>query len=509
MSHAKHGGRVWTAAAAVVSMIAIIVLFAAIVLCPWALPVDSTTVRASAVASKVGQRQVIAYCPSRMVLPDDASYGDSAYRTSEGNMTSSARYAAFGAVYASQSEPFGVTDGGSSTGQDSTTLKDTDPTDSSNVITASGDVNTSASLFTTQLLDSAQGSGAAAAIASWATKGDIRGLSAASCQTPALQSRFVLSDSATGSSHQLIIANPSSKSTAVQVRIWGTKSAGALSLSTGSTVTVDARSQTVFDLSAAAPGQDGLYVVVSSEQTPVASIVRSVKVSGLTAHGSDYETAATQESKTLTFPSVSEGDRVRLYIHAAHDGDASVHWLGGGKDSKHSFKADRVTVIDLGQAAKGALGLTVDASQPVVAAISVTRAAQGGQQDFMMVNAARFDRHAAAALPGSVTAEVTVVSRASRQSEVTIAGYDDKGRQVGSKKVTVPAEGAARLPVSQIGDNVAVIATADGKDAGFGVRLSQKAVQDAKLAGVAHLDATSLMPRRETIRADKDMSLVR
>lgn len=504
MSHAKHGGKIGKAVAAAVSMIAIIVLSIAVVLYPSSIPVDSTTVRTAAVESTVGQRQLVAYCPSRMVLPDDASYGDSAYHASEGDMKSSARYAAFGAVYSSQVEQFGVTDEGTST-----TLKDNDPTDSSNVIAASGNVDTSASLFTTQLLDSAQGTGSVASIASWATKGDVRGLSAASCQTPVLQSRFMLSDSNTGSSHQLIIANPSAKSTAVQVRIWGTKSAGALSLSTGSTVTVDAHAQTVFDLSAAASGQDGLYVVVSSEQTPVVSLVRSVKISGLTAHGSDFEIAAAEESKTLTFPSISQGDRVRLYLYSDVAGNANVSWLGTDKSDSHEFAADRVTVADLGEAGKGTLGLVVNATRPVIAAVSVTRSAQGGQQDFMMVNAVHFGGHAAVTLPDSVDAEVTVVSRETKESTVTLDGYDAEGKQVGSHKVTVPASGAMRVSASHIGKGVAVIGATDGENVGFGVRLSQKSVQDAKLAGVAYLESTSLTPRSEVIRAYKDMTLVR
>ena len=185
-----------------------------------------------------------------MTLPDASAYGDSEYQPSEGDISSSTGFAAFGAVYRSQ---FGAL-GGSG---DTTQLKDLDPTDTAKVIAASVDVDRTSLLFDTQLLESAAGVGASASVASWATKGDLRGLSATSCDVGALEQSFVLPDTQTGTTQQLVVANSSSKATVVDVRVWGTEQSGALALSTGSTLTVAANAESVLSLSAAQAGRRG------------------------------------------------------------------------------------------------------------------------------------------------------------------------------------------------------------------------------------------------------------
>ena len=54
---------------------------------------------------------------------------------------------------------------------------------------------------------------------SWATDGDLKGVSAASCVVPALKQAFLLSGTKTGLTQQLVVANPSAKDTSVTIRI--------------------------------------------------------------------------------------------------------------------------------------------------------------------------------------------------------------------------------------------------------------------------------------------------
>lgn len=261
-SQVKRGGKVWKAVVGVISTVIIVGLFVALlVLTASGRWVDSVSSDSASVSHAVSQRRITAYCPSRMTLPDASAYGDSEYQPSEGDISSSAGFAAFGAVYRSQFGAFG----GSG---DTTQLKDLDPTDTAKVIAASADVDRTSLLFDTQLLESAAGVGASASVASWATKGDLRGLSATFCDVGALEQSFVLPDTQTGTTQQLVVANSSSKATVVDVRVWGTEQSGALALSTGSTLTVAANAESVLSLSAAASGQKGLYVTVSSRQTP-------------------------------------------------------------------------------------------------------------------------------------------------------------------------------------------------------------------------------------------------
>ena len=149
-SQVKRGGKVWKAVVGVISTVIIVGLFVALlVLTASGRWVDSVSSDSASVSHAVSQRRITAYCPSRMTLPDASAYGDSEYQPSEGDISSSAGFAAFGAVYRSQ---FGAL-GGSG---DTTQLKDLDPTDTANVIAASADVDRTSLLFDTQLLESAR-----------------------------------------------------------------------------------------------------------------------------------------------------------------------------------------------------------------------------------------------------------------------------------------------------------------------------------------------------------------
>ena len=88
-----------------------------------------------------------------------------------------------------------------------------------------------------------------------------------------------------------------------------------------------------------------------------------------------------------------------------------------------------------------------------------------------------------------------------------MTGYDDKGAAVGEKTITVDAGAAASFDASDLGKNVFAVA-ADGRGLAWGVRLSSSAVSDAKLAGIAYIGATPLMPLQERIWARSDMTIV-
>ena len=179
-SQVKRGGKVWKAVVGVISTVIIVGLFVALlVLTASGRWVDSVSSDSASVSHAVSQRRITAYCPSRMTLPDASAYGDSEYQPSEGDISSSAGFAAFGAVYRSQFGAFG----GSG---DTTQLKDLDPTDTAKVIAASADVDRTSLLFDTQLLESAAGVGASASVASWA----IRATCAACPRHPAMSVRW-------------------------------------------------------------------------------------------------------------------------------------------------------------------------------------------------------------------------------------------------------------------------------------------------------------------------------
>ena len=79
----------------------------------------------------------------------------------------------------------------------------------------------------------------------------MRGISAASCVSTSLSQSFLLSDSTTGTTQQLIVSNLSTKPTTVDIAVWGSETAGKMALSTQSTLSVPAEGESSMELSAA------------------------------------------------------------------------------------------------------------------------------------------------------------------------------------------------------------------------------------------------------------------
>lgn len=182
MSKHSRSKTVWRVVLAVASVLVIVALVAvAAVYRPTWIHADSPATQRSSVSRTVSPRQLETYCPARMTIADTGAYGDSEYQASNGNIASSARYTAFGAVFRSSVGLFGA---------DETTsalvLNKDDEGSDDDVFIASGTVDDGSQLQDTRLLSASDGTGAASSMMSWATDGDLKGVSAASCVTPAL-----------------------------------------------------------------------------------------------------------------------------------------------------------------------------------------------------------------------------------------------------------------------------------------------------------------------------------
>ena len=245
----------------VITMLVLIALFVVLVMAPipniW---VDKVTASDNAIDQTVSPTQSETYCPAPIGLADTGTYGDSAFQATVGNLSTQARYAAFGSVYSAT-----VSAIGQKSSSDDVTLKDADSTDDSSVKTGAQKINQGARLINTRMLQAAAGTGTVGTIASWADDGDVRGISAASCVSTSLSQSFLLSDSTTGTTQQLIVSNLSTKPTTVDIAVWGSETAGKMALSTQSTLSVPAEGESSMELSAAVDGQHGLFVTVSSK----------------------------------------------------------------------------------------------------------------------------------------------------------------------------------------------------------------------------------------------------
>ena len=172
MSKHSRSKTVWRVTLAVVSVLVIVALVAvAAVYRPTWIHADSPVTQRSSVSRTVSPRQLETYCPARMTIADTDTYGDSEYQASNGNIASSARYTAFGAVFRSSVGLFGA---------DETTsalvLNKDDEGSDDDVFIASGTVDDGSQLQDTRLLSASDGTGAASSMMSWATDGDLKGV---------------------------------------------------------------------------------------------------------------------------------------------------------------------------------------------------------------------------------------------------------------------------------------------------------------------------------------------
>ena len=466
-------------ALAVISVLLIVVLMAVtLIYRPSWLHADTPTVERSSVGRTVSPRQRQTYCPSRMTIADTDAYGDSEYQASNGNIASSARYAAFGSVFHSSVASMGADMTAS------VSMLDKKDDSSDDIFVASGNVDDGSRLQDTRLLTASNGTGAVSSVMSWATDGDLKGVSAASCVVPALKQAFLLSGTKTGLTQQLVVANPSAKDTSVTIRIWGSDKSGALALSTGSTLTVASGKETVLNLSAAASGQDALYATVTGTDTPVAAIVRTVSMDGLTSKGSDYALPNNASAKSLALYGLNGGDHATLYLYTSRKTDVTVSWIdskGAQQTNQQELKANRASAIDLGDVPKS------------------------------LVNASAPAKISAIAVPDQSTATVGFVNTADGDRTAIVTAYDTDGKQVDRREIAIRPSASTSVRIADINDgDVAAIRLKDPAQAVvWNLRVGQKDVSGAKLAGLAIIGAVDLKEAREQVWANQDMTVVR
>lgn len=525
-----------TVTVAVISAALLIVATLGATIVPW----RGADVQGSAVfAAQVSRTQQQSYCPQRMALADTASYGDSAFQVSEGNITSQALVAAAGSVESAALVNLA--------GTQSTPLQSASQQtqDDGSLSVASASMNSNSLVASAKLADSSDGTGMFGSVASWATQGDLSGLSATQCVAAATQQRFVVPSTQTGWTQQLVIANPGSTAAAVSLTAWGTSQQGALSLATAATVTVQAQSETTVNLSAAANAQRGLVVDVDSHTVPVAAVVRSVSMDGLNPNGSDYVTASAAASTTQVMPTVASLGTVTVALFSMDDAMVDVSWLTkSGRTQAQQVKvySQQVTLVDLGAVPDGAYALEATSDSAITAQAIGTR--DGGKQsDFAISGSQESARVFGVALPGNLTATLVLSNSSNADITTELTGYDASGKKVGTTTMKVTAGGAAVLDPAKLGTGAAMVvvsdsdaASSDGQAAGtadttgtadeagttdatettgkaetgfhVAASVSQSDVSAASLQGIAVIEGVSLDAATSLVTASRDQRII-
>ena len=462
------------------------------------------------VATRVSQREAASYCPARMTVADEDKVGDDQFKASEGDLSARVTAAAFGAIGSASLTPLA--------GGRRTMMTDPDLLDGQKTMAASLDPGASATAFDSRMLKSQPGTGAAVGMVSWATKGDLRGVQALACPRAVMDADFLLPATGRGSTQRLVAYNPSSKATVISLEIQGSHSSGNLSLETGNTMTVAPGGHASYDLSAAAPGQQAIYVRARSSQAPVAMSVSVNVMAGLDPRGSDQVTALPAPGHDLVIPGLRGADQATLLLQGSKATAAELSWMDeDGRESlrRVDLQGSRATAVDLGGVPDGKLALQVHADQPVRAVLQVT--GQGSQDqsqsDLALIPAGTAAASSALTISQPAQAALTLVNSSADPIKAELVGFDEKGNKLGERSLTIEAGRAHELSTHDLGDHVAAVRLNEASEHGssrliWNARLSVDAVKQAGLAGLAIMTPDGLMPTTTVIRSGPDSTVL-
>lgn len=234
-----------------------------------------------------------------------------------------------------------------------------------------------------------------AAQVSLASKGDLRGLSAATCGTLGSDFWIVGGSTEVGRSARLVLTNPTRTSATVNVSVYGAK--GRVKTSGGGSLLVDAGSQRSVLIEGLAPDDGQVAVHVTGTGGLFSAAIEHNILRGLHPGGVDYLVPGATPSRTQYVPGISIATKApdtkqfsdgRPVLRLANTGTDAAHASIRlfGPEGVASFSASKAVVkpgavrdIPLDQLPKGTYSAVVTSDAPVSAAARSIR--QGGPKD--------------------------------------------------------------------------------------------------------------------------------
>jgi hypothetical protein len=222
---------------------------------------------------------------------------------------------------------------------------------------------------------------AAGALASITTDGDLRGLAAARCTTPATSHWLVGGSTDVGSSARLTVQNPSPRPATVTLEVFGP--GGVVALGGKGSFAVAPGQEVSTRLESVAPEQERLVVHVRAAGARVTASLQTQAIDGLLPAGTELVAPGAAPAPTVAVAGVtSAGEavddprapRLRLLAPGEQPGAANVSLYG--PDGRVTLRGAEqvalepgvVTDVPLGGLPEGAYTVVVDADVPVVAA---------------------------------------------------------------------------------------------------------------------------------------------
>jgi len=390
----------------------------------------------------------------------------------------------------------------------------------------------------------------AAAVSSTTSSGDLRGLVAASCQTPGSVAWLAGGDTKVGSSTQLVLQNPGLTPATVSVRAWGPD--GEIPLASSASLVVPAGKEVVRLLEAAAPGVDRLVVEVKASGGLVSSYLQHSTLAGIVPQGVADVVPGPAPTQHLALAGVvsrgegiSDGRAPVLRLLAPGHASKATVSLWGPQGRVHlrgaeqlALDAGQVVDVPLGGLPRGTYTVSVDADEAVVAGVVEQRPGTTGAPGQPTPSAARTpwdrawvpaqtvpdgsaeaaptDAGEVALLPGTSSALVlsalpqdrSVDAKPAGGVTVTLRLFDATGAQVVSKQTQVGAGGTTTVDLGALapGKDLAAVAVdgvtpSGGASLAWGVVTSVGAASSGVATGGASGQLVSVLAPVPSVRS--------
>lgn len=320
-----------------------------------------------------------------------------------------------------------------------------------------------------------------------ADEGDIRGLTAATCQQPVTTALLVAGSTELGSSARLVLTNPGETAASVSLTAWG--ATGRLSEVAPVVVPAgDVREVLLQTLSL----EPRLAIRIDVEGGRVVPTIQDSALDGLVPAGTEMIGTTADPTTLLALGpvSISDAPGASALLRLVNPGDqpatVAVEMLGpdGAEvlEGAESSVVEPGTVVDISLAGvpNDQYGVRVTSDQPVTGAIRIARTGTAGEDDpdtppvdVAWLPAAAPLQRGVIPLPSDLVDSVAIglTNPGGEDIEVAVAGYDIDGQVVLEDAVDLPAGAAA--PVEVPDDVVALVL------AGEGVLASQTLVAQA------------------------------
>ncbi|MBT5576681.1 MAG: hypothetical protein HOJ98_06130 [Microbacteriaceae bacterium] len=285
---------------------------------------------------------------------------------------------------------------------------------------------------------------------------NVRGLAVSECQEPRTETWLVGGDTSTGRQAALSLSNPGKVPATVNVEIWG--AAGPISAPLGQGILVQPGAQRVLSLAGLAPSEASPVIRITSTGVGVVAALHASIVRGLVADGLSVVTGQPAPSVERAIPGVylapedvigpikgKEGyadvaGAIRVLSPLA---DASVtvrivRAAGGETTTQLDLVAGQVRDLALVELGSGDVGIIVESSEPVVAAVRQSVGTDQATDTSWVGSSYPLLGTAALAVPAVGESRVTIVNTGEASVAVNFDGRD----------VEIPAGGAVTRPVS-------------------------------------------------------------